>query len=120
MVATASDLLGFFYTHSKCLERSWIVELPHSLEAVERLVGARRQILSRSARSMSIRRGVVGSPSFADRFLRGNDLAIRFRMGTEVLVVKPQVMHEGGELPGHSDGCLFRSDVIDAVASPSC
>lgn len=29
-----ADLLGFFYTHSRCLERSWMVELPPSQNAV--------------------------------------------------------------------------------------
>ena len=120
MLATASDLLGFFYTHSKCLERSWISELPPSLEAVERLDWCSPQDPFEVSSIDVDPMGCCWVSSFADRFLRGNDPAVRFRMGTEVLVVKPQVMHEGGELPGHSDGYLFRSDVIDAVASPSC
>src|SRR5438132_940097 len=32
MMAERKNRLGFFYTHSKCMERSWIGELPPALE----------------------------------------------------------------------------------------
>lgn len=90
MVIAASDLLVFFYTHSKCTERSWMVEPPHSQNAVERWscwlldpfeVGS-----------------IDGDPawvlfSFADRFLCCDGLASLFRMSAEVAVVQPQVVH---------------------------